>query len=138
MNPLKLLAQAPGNTVWDGVMLTVLGMGIVFTALSLIWFGLEILGRLTRIEKKVDAVAKGAKAAVQKAETAAAAPAAAAEADGPSPELIAVIIAAATAAVGAPIRLRKVTYVNPTTAHAWSDSGRRAIHTSHRPQREPR
>lgn len=52
---------------------------------------------------------------------------------GPTdPVLIAIITAAAVAAMGgAPVRVRRITYVNHNTISGWAESGRLGIHASH-------
>ena len=49
-----------------------------------------------------------------------------------SPELVAVITAAAIAAVGQPIRVRRIRFAGTATNPTWAETGRRDIHTSHR------
>ncbi len=54
-------------------------------------------------------------------------------AGGPSdPVLIAIITAAVVAAMGgAPVRVRRITYVDHNTISGWAESGRLGIHASH-------
>lgn len=58
---------------------------------------------------------------------------------GPTdPVLIAVITAAAVAAMGgggAPVRVRRITFVNHNTISGWAESGRLNIHASHNTRR---
>lgn len=58
-------------------------------------------------------------------------------APGPTdPVLIAIITAAAVAAMGgAPVRVRRITFVNHNTISGWAESGRLNIHASHNTRR---
>ncbi len=44
---------------------------------------------------------------------------------------VALISAAAVAAVGRPVRVQRITFVNQNTVSGWSEAGRVRLHTSH-------
>jgi Na+-transporting methylmalonyl-CoA/oxaloacetate decarboxylase gamma subunit len=106
----------------QGVELMIVGMGVVFAALMLI--GLTMV--LLRV------VASDKPAAAKPAAATAATAAATAAAEPPiTPELIAVLTAAATVAVGQPARVSRVRFVSYTPGAAWTEHGRRSIHSSY-------
>lgn len=119
--PLLLLqaAGAPSDAEADGLLLMVVGMGIVFLALFIIGELLNVLGRLLPDVEQVD-------------EQALAAPPPAAGVDA---RTLAILTAAAYAAVGRPVQIRRVTFINQNTVSAWAEAGRRSVQTSHNVRR---
>ena len=119
-----LLAQA--QAVWSASeMLVLAGVGVlvVFTALALVGVVMVGLGRLM-------APPEGAPpppAAVAEAE----ALGAGTELGLTGPATVALLTAAAVAAVGRPVRVRRVTFVRPSSASAWKEVGRATIQASH-------
>lgn len=142
MNPFTLLAQADVEAfMQQGIPLTVVGVAVVFLALIAI---LVMLGALQNLgftdEKPLAPPAKPSPKAVPQAVAApapasssvpAVAPAVPVEEGDFSPELIAVLTAAAIAAVGQPVRIRQVRFVTRGVS-PWAHSGRRSIHSSHK------
>jgi len=102
----------------DGVVLAVVGIGLVFAALVLIWLAVALLTRF---------------AAARSASPEAAAPAAVA--DVPSDEVdgrvLAILTAAAIAALGPGARIRQVCRVRRDGASAWAEHGRVVVQSSH-------
>jgi hypothetical protein len=49
--------------------------------------------------------------------------------------LIALIAAAATVALGRPVAVRRITFINRDTVSGWAEAGRTSIHLSHNPRR---
>jgi hypothetical protein len=156
--PNFLVAQASGNLLQQAVAISFVGIAIVFFALLTIMVMLVVLKKLgespepRRQEKQVVPPAPQA-AAHSQASPQSSIPAAtvsasdsvqpkstspivepAAEEDEPeiSPEIIAIITAAAIAALGTNVRIRKVRFADTTSNTAWAETGRRFIHTSHR------
>ena len=119
MNLLYLAASVPPPAADDGgtiqlILLAVVGVLVVFTALGLIGGTMALLGRL---------LSKEAPEAVPEA-----APAAA---PGLDARRLAVISAAAYAAAGRPVRIRRVTFINENTVSGWKEAGRQAVQSSH-------
>ncbi|QDU72793.1 OadG family protein [Mucisphaera calidilacus] len=120
------LVTAEMSPLTEGVMLTIVGMTVVFGSLIVLLFLVRLIG-----------------AALSDREKPVAAPAAAAVSTAPAPAssggvddgaLIAVLSAAAAAVVGRRVRIQGVRMVTRRD-RAWSQQGRRSIMTSHRPQR---
>ena len=114
-------ATEPSN-LGEGVILLVVGMGVVFLALTLIMTLVMILGRLAR------------ELAPKPAAAPAPAPAPTQTTDEITPELVAVLTAAAVAATGGPVRVRRVTVLGAgSSGGAWLAGGRASLMGSHRP-----
>lgn len=120
-----LLPLAAESIQGEAFELMAVGMGVVFTTLVAVFLMLLVLGRLK------DAPAPAPKGRAQR-------PASAPDAAGGEigPELIAVLIAAATAFTGRRVQVRSVRQVQLSKpARSWSESGRIRHHQSHRPRR---
>ena len=52
-------------------------------------------------------------------------------------ELLAVLTAAATTAIGTPIVVRRITFLDQKTVSGWAEVGRTALHWSHNLPRNP-
>lgn len=120
-----LLAQA--EAAWSASeMLVLAGVGVlvVFTALALIGVVMAGLGRLMA---PPEAAAPPAPVEVAEAE----ALGAGTELGLTGPATVALLTAAAVAAVGRPVRIRRVTFVRPNSASAWKEVGRATIQASH-------
>ncbi|MEM1165894.1 MAG: OadG family transporter subunit [Planctomycetota bacterium] len=116
-----MLTVAQSNTdLGAGVALMVVGMVVVFGALVLI--GLIVMGVRRVLDRPVHTPTPQASPRDPM-------PA------GISPERIAVIAAAATAAVGKPVRVHRVVMLGEQGGSAWARGGRRTIMGSHRPFR---
>ena len=111
---LALLQAEPDAGGALGV--AVVGITVVFVVLSTIGGVIALLGRL---------LAPPAPEA-----TPAPVPAASGAA-GLAPETLAVLTAAAYAAVGQPVRVRRVTFIEEDTVSAWTDAGRARVQGSH-------
>ncbi len=112
--------------VADGLALTVVGIAVVFLALTLLM--LMIVG-FNRILAR-----GGAKAgAVSAAGAAVAADLPAVGDVAVSPQVVAVISAAVAAALGPGARVHRVRFVGPGERGQWAASGRAGIMGSHRP-----
>lgn len=110
--------------LWSGLQITGLGMGVVFAALMLIALILSWFGPLERLILRIGAVRERPVIAQPVA--------ASAEALGLSPELVAVITAAATAALAQPVRVHRIRYDPDPNAAAWVQQGRLTIMASRR------
>ena len=138
--PLTLAAAGEGEPLINqGLELSAVGIGVVFTALISIW----VLLLLLKLFRRETPTAKPAK-------TPAASPATKDDVDPETlavmaassfaanayrqvdSETMAVITAAVTAVVRRPFRLRRVSFVSTPPSPAWAEHGRREIHTSHR------
>lgn len=155
--PNLLVAQASGNLLQQAVAISFVGIAIVFFALLTIMVMLVVLKKLgespeTRREEKpvvppapqpavqsqissqpaIPATVSASDSVQAKSTSSIVEPAA--EEDEPeiSPEIIAILTAAAIAALGTNVRIRKVRFADTTSNTAWAETGRRFIHTSHR------
>ncbi|MCB1964222.1 MAG: OadG family protein [Rhodocyclaceae bacterium] len=126
-----LIASSPGaaggaasdlnHLIGEGVELMIVGMGVVFSALVLVGLVMVVL-RLVAADKQP--AAKPSAAAASAAAKTPAEPAI-------TPELIAVLAAAATVAVGRPARVSRVRFVSYTPGHAWTERGRTTVQSSY-------
>lgn len=119
------LAQSQAPWTWgDAFTLAAVGISVVFVALAVVGGIMLLLGRWLRAPEPA------ALAAAPPAEASAPAHATGlpGHVDGPT---LAVLTAAAVAALGRPVRVRRVTFVNQTTVSAWKAVGRITIHASH-------
>jgi len=113
------LAQATDlNT---GLVLTVVGMGIVFTVLVLIMIMLFSLQAIFNKQKKTSDPEPADSAAVT-------------QEDDTTPEVMAVIAAAVAVAVGRPHKIRRVNLITQEVRTEWKGRGREKLHSSHRPK----
>ena len=118
---LITLAESDASLVADGLILMVVGMTVVFLSLLL------LLGMIQVIRKAADSPA-----VITPSSPSASPPAP--DVQGLTPELIAVLTAAATAVVHQPVHIQRVSVLNPN-ASTWAQSGRRNIMTSHQPHK---
>lgn len=117
--PSPLLAHlqaAPGADAGSPLVVAVVGIAVVFVVLSTIGGVIALLGRLlappTPESEPAPVPAAGGTA-------------------GLAPETLAVLSAAAYAAVGQPVRVRRVTFVEEDPVSAWTDVGRAGVQGSH-------
>jgi hypothetical protein len=54
-----------------------------------------------------------------------------------NPKLLVVLTAAATAALGTPVVVRRITFLDQKTVSGWAEVGRTALHWSHNLPRNP-
>lgn len=125
-------AEAAGY-IAEGVVLMIVGMAVVFCALLLL---MAVIAGI----KRTDAAPATASTAPKPAAPSTPAPSRTATeemAAGISPQTIAVLAAAATAALRQRVRIQRVNVLSRggRTGGAWTQSGRRTIMTSHRPRR---
>lgn len=52
-----------------------------------------------------------------------------------TPELLVVLTAAATAALGTPVIVHRITFLNQNTVSGWAEAGRTSLHWSHHVRR---
>jgi sodium pump decarboxylase gamma subunit len=129
---LLLLAQAEltqSQRLNEALILMLVGMGVVFLALILLWAVIAIIDRLS------DRSAAQAQAEGEAEPAPAPAPAAAPEptpGEAVDPELLAVLTAAATAVLHRHVRISRVHFVRRHD-EAWAREGRRDVMTSHHP-----
>lgn len=109
-----------GEDLMGSLALAVVGMTVVFSGLLLINWFIALLGKLMN--------AKAAPEEVVLAAAPAQATPTPAESDA---KTVAVITAAAFAAVGRPVRVQRITFINHNTISAWAERGRVSIHGSH-------
>lgn len=118
----NLLAQASlGEKMIDAITVTVVGMGIVMLSLWVMGEIFKLLGRFLLGTKAPAPVAAPAKASAPASHPA----------SGIDPKLIAVLTAAAYAATGKRVVIRRVTFINHNTISGWAEAGRLSIQTSH-------
>lgn len=118
----SLLAQATlGEKMIDAITVTVVGMGIVMLSLWVMGEIFKLLGKL--MIGKSDAPAEPAPVAKPSATSV--------PASGVDPKLIAILTAAAVAATGRRVAVRRVTFINHNTVSGWAEAGRLSIQTSH-------
>ncbi len=53
------------------------------------------------------------------------------------PHLLPVLIAAATAVLGCPVVVHRITFLNQDTVSGWAEAGRMSLHLSHNFRRDP-
>ncbi len=110
----------------DGYILMAVGMAVVFSALSLLVGAIVLLKRILErppaVEEKPEA--KEAEAEEKPEEPVL------------DDQLIAILTAAATAALGARARVYRVRFLEEEyiSDHAWVQAGRSELHMSHRPR----
>lgn len=130
MQTCLLLANAAADNQ-QGLVLMVVGMVVVFVALTLLLSMISLVNRLMR-ERPAESVGASAPAPAESQS-------ATMTSTGGTPmvdkELIAVISAAVTMVVRRPSRVRRIRFVGyvPGTTHGWVAQGRSGIMTSHRP-----
>lgn len=107
---------ATGTDLGTGVVLMVVGMGVVFVALTVLMGVVALLRRVFDPAAPVAVV-----------------PAAPAVEDGVAPEIVAVLSAAAVAAMGAPVRITRVKRAEGGAA--WASQGRGRLMDRGRPSR---
>jgi Na+-transporting methylmalonyl-CoA/oxaloacetate decarboxylase gamma subunit len=102
----------------EALLLALVGMSVVFLALVTIGTFIFLLGRLF------------AERPAPVAETALSS-----SAEGIDARTVAILSAAAVAAVGRPVRIQRITFINRNTISAWAERGRVSIHGSHNVRR---
>jgi len=110
-----------GPRLSEGLTLMGVGMGVVFAALLLLWVMIIIVDRLTG-------------SATPQPEDERGGPGVEPGGGDHDPQLIAVLTAAATAAVGRRVQLREAYFVGEAD-HTWAKEGRRQVMRSHHPHR---
>jgi Na+-transporting methylmalonyl-CoA/oxaloacetate decarboxylase gamma subunit len=128
--PLITLADAEADLA-SGVVLMAVGMLVVFVALVLILASIALIRRVADRPEGAPAVAPAPEA---KTSAPAEAPA---EDEAITPELLAVLTAAAVAATGTRVRVRRVALVGDRS-DAWLAGGRASLMGSHKPPRAKR
>jgi sodium pump decarboxylase gamma subunit len=118
---ITTLAAAPagGSPIGQGVALMIVGMGVVFVALTIIGFVAAVMTRALR-EQPPDPEPE----AVEPAEPGV----------GVDGRTVAIITAAAAAALHRPVRVRRVTVVGRRGHEAWVSGGRSILLGSHAPR----
>lgn len=109
------------------------GFGIDWSVLAVVIVGVIVLMLVIRVIGVLAAGARpepGPKLAINKRTGEPAA--VAASVDGISPELVAVLTAAASAALGSPVRICEISAGKMNDQRSWSQEGRREIYLSHR------
>jgi Na+-transporting methylmalonyl-CoA/oxaloacetate decarboxylase gamma subunit len=119
------------NLLLYGLQLTIIGMGVVFTALTLIIYVLKLTDRLTPWLVKLGGA--GGHGHTHEHEEKVVAPT---ETPGVlSPEVMTAIAAAVVVAVGKRARIRRIRYRSVQPGSAWSVQGRASIMASHNVKR---
>ncbi len=116
-------AEPAVSPAYEALILAAVGVTVVFGALVFIGSFIYLLGKVFA-EREVPVVSPTATSAHSMPVS-----------EGIDARTIAVITAAAVAAVGRPIRLQRVTFINRNTVSAWSERGRVSIHASHNVRR---
>jgi len=115
---------AGSGTLSDAVFLALVGVAVVFCALALTWAAVTAVTRL--LAAPADDTGPPVAAAGDRPPPAG---------ESIDPRIVAVLTAAATVAVGAPIRLRCVRRFHRDPNSAWMAHGRVLVHSSHRFQK---
>ncbi|PDW01614.1 OadG family protein [Candidatus Viridilinea mediisalina] len=119
------------DPVLIGLQITITGVIVVFSALAMVALTLVALGQLNRFQGKSKSKA-ASELATTKVASALPKPAAALPDGQITPELIALISAAAAEALGRPVRVTRVEYDRRPGADAWGRHGRITIMDSRR------
>lgn len=115
------------NLLVFGLQLTIIGMGVVFTALTLIIYTLKLMDRLTPWLVKLGGSGEHGHGHEHTQQIAAPT-----ETTGVlAPEVMAAISAAVLVAVGQRARIRRIRYRSAQPGTAWSVQGRASIMASH-------
>jgi Na+-transporting methylmalonyl-CoA/oxaloacetate decarboxylase gamma subunit len=122
-----LAAMTLGEKLLDAVTVTIVGMGTVFVSLWLIGEVFTLLHRYFERRERGSSVDADA----QPGETARAI-----AASGIDAHLVPVLVAAATAAAGRRVVMRRIRFINRNTVSGWAEAGRAAIQTSHNIRRK--
>lgn len=111
----------------DGLILMVVGMAVVFVGLSLIAIVVVLLGRF--FEEPAPPPSSGTKQGPSEK-------AAAEQEPRIDTQLVAILTAAASAALGVRVRVYRVGFVTDEASadHSWIQQARSELHTSHRPR----
>jgi sodium pump decarboxylase gamma subunit len=129
---LQMIAQVDGTMtarVNEALTLMAVGMLVVFGALILLWIAIFLIDRLSERLTPTPQPAQAPKPAPTPPSQPKATPEPSA---GQDPKLIAVLTAAATAALGQRVRLRRVHFLGHDD-QSWAREGRRVVMTSHSP-----
>lgn len=127
----------------EALVLTVVGIGVVFAALALLMFLIGLLQKLVRdplpaaapppkVPAKSTSAAHNMGGATSGADGGAGGDGGDGGAGGENPQLIVVLAAAAAAALGRSVESVRVLRYQSSSVQ-WSSSGRRSLTTSHRP-----
>lgn len=121
------------EAVDDAIGLMLVGMAVVFTALVLLYGMVTLINRLgDRLGQRAVAEATRTPRVAAKGQAAPAAKPAPDQSDAITPQLLAVLTAAATAAMHKPVQVTRVKFVHQNKGQLWAQMGRRSIMTSHR------
>lgn len=117
-----LAATTLAETVADPRTWIVVGVGLALVSLWLVArFLAQKQGSLERNARREPADSAAQGTAISQASSAGSIDA----------HLIPILVAAATAAIGHPVRLRRVTFINSNTVSGWAEAGRTSIQLSH-------
>ena len=116
-------AEPAVSPAYEAFILAAVGVTVVFAALVFIGGFIYVLGKVFT-EREVPVVSPASTSAHSMP-----------IGEGIDARTLAVITAAAVAAVGRPVRLQRVTFINRNTVSAWSERGRVSIHASHNVRR---
>lgn len=105
----------------EALFLAVVGMGVVFSALVTIGVCIYLLGLIFADRPKAEPEEVAAPLAVSGTDV--------------DSRTIAILTAAAYAAVGQPVSVQRITFINRNTISAWAERGRVSIHGSHNVRR---
>ncbi len=114
----SILTLAQTTDISRGLVFMVVGMTVVFGALILVGLSLVLIRKLSEL------LAPASAAAPEPAPAAAAEPV-------EDPNLIVVLSAAAAAACGTPVRVRRVRFLYADRRGNWAERGRVDVQTSH-------
>jgi Na+-transporting methylmalonyl-CoA/oxaloacetate decarboxylase gamma subunit len=119
----------------DSITVTVVGMGIVILALLLMGKIFQLLGHLLTPPPQVEDGLKRVPTATTGASDFKPDPKSI-DLGYTDPKLIVILAAAATAASGRRVRVRRITFINHNTVSGWAEAGRISIQTSHNIRRK--
>jgi Na+-transporting methylmalonyl-CoA/oxaloacetate decarboxylase gamma subunit len=127
----QVLEQTFGGRMLEGFLLMTVGMLIVFTVLLVLGELIRVLSIVLKRLEATERVVEPAKS-MEAAPASGVAPVGGPGGGGLDGRTLAIIAAAATAAIGGPVRVRRVTRVlQPGRGSAWIGAGRQELQTSH-------
>jgi Na+-transporting methylmalonyl-CoA/oxaloacetate decarboxylase gamma subunit len=124
--------ELTGDPLIIGLQIAVIGIMVVFLALVLVSLALSLLNYIdARLKRRAIR-----QPAPQSAAPAPAEPAGASAERSPelSPELVAVVAAAANEILGYPVRVTRIRYHRQAPGGGWSQQGRLTVMAGHRPR----
>lgn len=133
---INLLGEATfAEKLLDSITVTVVGMGIVVMALLVMGEIFKLLGQLLASPPPIED--KPRPSSIPTVSPQDARPESrSVDSEPTDSQLIVILAAAATAALGRRVKVRRITFINHNTVSGWAEAGRIFIQTSHNIQRK--